>query len=209
MLYVDTHGERRPSRAHRERSAWQRGSGKGSGPRARRSEPGPRISWGCAGNRRRSRRGPRCRVRTGSGLCGSRLFPHECAAPAGGVAETVSGGHGPHGRRAGRRSGSGDGSCADGQHHTRRVGGGQSDWGRKATKSGESRCFATIGRMGRSNVRAIHAKAHRPAPESMRATVSLRMRSPRPIRHPREGPERHGGRPGRCVTPPAARRTSA
>ncbi len=124
------------------------GKRKGKRPPARRSEPGPRISWGCAGNRRQSRRGPRCRVRTGSGLCGSRLFPHECAAPAGGVAETVSGGHGPHGRRAGRRSGSGDGSCADGQHHTRRVGGGQSDWGRKATKSGESRCFATIGRMG-------------------------------------------------------------
>ena len=62
---------------------------------------------GCAGNRQRSRRGPRCRVRTGSGLCGSRLSPQECAAPEGGIAETVSGGHGPRGRRAddGRRSG--------------------------------------------------------------------------------------------------------
>lgn len=64
----------------------------GCGPRARRSEPGPRISWGCAGNRRRSRRGPRCRVRTGSGLCESRLSPHECAAPKGSAAETVTAG---------------------------------------------------------------------------------------------------------------------
>lgn len=105
MLYVDVHGKGRPSRAVRERGSSQQGKGNGGGPRARRNEPGPRISWGCAGNRRRSRRGPRCRVRTGSGLCGSRLFPHQCAVPAGGIAETVSGGHGPHGRRAGRRSG--------------------------------------------------------------------------------------------------------
>ncbi|CAM2167939.1 hypothetical protein BC2230_10525 [Burkholderia cepacia] len=104
----------RASRVHRRcragnavrRCAWQkapvpggprkwfiaRGERNGCGPRARRSEPGPRISWGCAGNRRRSRRGPRCRVRTGSGLCESRLSPHECAAPMGGAAETVTAG---------------------------------------------------------------------------------------------------------------------
>lgn len=71
-------------------------------PRGSASEPGPPISWGCAGNRRRSRRGPRRRERSGSGLCVSRLFPHECAAPAGGVAETVNGG--PEPARPSRRA---------------------------------------------------------------------------------------------------------
>lgn len=89
---------------HRKRERkWQR-------PPGSTCEPGPRISWGCAGNRRRSRRGPRCRVRTGSGLCGSRLSPHERAAPNGGAAETVMAGAAraavvrDDGRRSGRQA---------------------------------------------------------------------------------------------------------
>lgn len=71
---------------------------------------------------------------------------YERAAPKEGAAETVTAGT----------------ARADGQHHTRRIRGGQSDGGRKARKHAESACFATIGRKGR-RVMAMRLRGRGPA----------------------------------------------